>query len=102
MEPPSESESDSFPVFDYTSKLHVLGQADTAGHYIQHVFLATKCKDSCVSDNLKLDHVLRYINGTQDIGLTLQPDSMLIHSYIDASYASHSDAKGHSGAITEA
>jgi hypothetical protein len=43
--------------------------------------------------------VLRYINGTQDLGLTLQPDSMVIHSYIDASYASHFDAKGHSGAI---
>ncbi len=43
--------------------------------------------------------MLRYINGTQDLGLTLQPDSMVIHSYIDASYASHFDAKGHSGAI---
>jgi hypothetical protein len=62
MEPPSESESDSVPVFDYTSKLMKL-------MYLPDIlftmsFLATKCKDSCVSDNLKLDRVLRDINST--------------------------------------
>jgi hypothetical protein len=95
MEPPSESESDSVPTFEYTSKLlklMYLAKRTRPDILFTMSFLATKCKDPCVSDQLKLDRVLMYINGTQDLGLTLQPDSMVIHSYIDASYREHRPA----------
>eukprot|EP01034_Spumella_vulgaris_P022924 gene22924-29102_t len=100
MEPPTDTRS--VPVFDYTSKLMklmFLGKRSRPDILFTMSYLATKCKEPCVSDMHKLDRVLRYINGTLNIGVTLEPDSLLVHSYIDASYASHSDAKGHSGSI---
>ena len=64
-------------------------------------FLATRCKGCTVDDEAKLDTILRYLNGTTQLKLTLNPKSMDILTYADASYNVHADAKGHSGyAIT--
>jgi hypothetical protein len=100
MEPTSDPTP--VPVYDYTSKvmkLMFLAKRSRPDILLTMAYLATKCKSPTGGDMGKLDRVLRYINGTRDIGLTLKPDSLVIHSYIDASYASHADAKSHSGAI---
>ena len=48
----------------------------------------------------KLKRVLRYLNGTIDLGLCLNMENMgLIQWYVDASYATHKDCKGHTGAM---
>ena len=48
----------------------------------------------------KLKRVLRYLNGTVDLGLCLGIEDIgLVRWYVDASYATHDDCKGHTGAM---
>jgi hypothetical protein len=47
----------------------------------------------------KLNHVLKYLYTTKDIKLKYKPENLQLYSYIDASYALHSDAKGQTGII---
>jgi hypothetical protein len=61
--------------------------------------LSTKTANPTVNDMEKLDHVLKYLNGTKDLKMKYQPDSLQLYAYIDASYALHNDAKGQSGVI---
>jgi histone deacetylase 1/2 len=65
-------------------------------------FLAKRVTVSTKMDSVKLERVLRYLNGTSHLGLTLRPsDNLSILSYIDASYAVHHDMKSQTGvAIT--
>jgi hypothetical protein len=66
------------------------------GFLTKRVTMATKM------DQVKLERVLRYLNATAHLGLTLRPNADLsIFSYIDASYAVHHNMKSQSGvAIT--
>jgi histone deacetylase 1/2 len=62
-------------------------------------FLSTRVHDARVDDWTKLDRALRYINQTQDLGLTIAPsEDLQVTAHVDASYAPHADAKSHSGA----
>jgi hypothetical protein len=65
-------------------------------------FLAKRVTVSTKMDKVKLERVLRYLNGTPHLGLTLRPSvDLSIFSYIDASYAVHHDMKSQTGvAIT--
>jgi hypothetical protein len=48
----------------------------------------------------KLKCVLKYLNGTQHLKLTLSADSLsILHWYIDASHQTHDDCRGHTSAI---
>jgi histone deacetylase 1/2 len=61
-------------------------------------FLTTRvlCPDQ--DDLKKLNRLLRYINGTQELGLVLRPgDNPVSRAFIDASYGVHRDKKSHSG-----
>ena len=62
-------------------------------------YLSTKVQNPTIGDMNKLDHILKYLNGTKDIKLKYKPESLQLHSYIDASYALHNDAKGQTGII---
>jgi hypothetical protein len=62
-------------------------------------FLATRSKDATVQDMDKLQRILKYLNGTEQLYLTLLPSDLQLYVYADASYAVHADAKGHSGRI---
>ena len=62
-------------------------------------FLCTRVQQPTEQDITKLDRVLRYVNSTRDIWLSLSASSNLdIEAYIDASYGVHPDGKGHTGA----
>ena len=65
-------------------------------------FLAKRVKEPTQQDYIKLERVLKYLNGTPDLGLVLKPnDDLSVLSFIDASYAVHSDMKSQTGvAIT--
>ena len=53
-------------------------------------FLSRRVRNSTKQDLLKLHRVLRYLNETKHLGLTLRPDQDLsVISFIDASYAVH-------------
>lgn len=62
-------------------------------------FLTTRVQAPAQQDDwTKLDRVLKYLNGSQYMGIILSPDrdlSLLV--YVDASYGVHWDAKSHTG-----
>eukprot|EP00804_Cyclotella_cryptica_P003530 CCRYP_002153-RD/>CCRYP_002153-RD protein AED:0.77 eAED:0.38 QI:0/0/0/1/0/0/3/0/416 len=63
-------------------------------------FLTTRVKQPDEDDWGKLKRVLRYLNGTKEMGLRLGVENMgLVRWYVDASYATHEDCKGHTGAM---
>jgi hypothetical protein len=62
-------------------------------------FLATRAKDPTIEDIIKLARVIRYIRSSIDLPLTFQPDELRLYAFVDASYAVHPDAKGHTGII---
>eukprot|EP00804_Cyclotella_cryptica_P016577 CCRYP_020528-RE/>CCRYP_020528-RE protein AED:0.38 eAED:0.38 QI:0/-1/0/1/-1/1/1/0/519 len=63
-------------------------------------FLTTRVKQPDEDDWGKLKRVLKYLNGTVDMGLCLSVENMgIVRWYVDASYATHEDCKGHTGAM---
>jgi hypothetical protein len=63
-------------------------------------FLASRVLEPNTDDFAKLNRLLKYINGSKELGIVLEPDNDLnIVSYIDASYAVHNDMRSHAGTI---
>ena len=64
-------------------------------------FLATKCSKPTQSDFNALLDVVRYLWITKDIGLVIRPgsrdDPLRLKCYVDATFLSHDDSRGHSG-----
>jgi hypothetical protein len=70
--------------------------------YIQTTiaFLTTPVKQPDKDDWGKLKKVLKYLNSTHSLRLTLFADSFTnIHWYLDASHQTHKDCKGHTGSL---
>ena len=60
----------------------------------------TRVKAPNEDDWGKLKHVLKYLKGTRGLKLTLYVNDMsTIKWWIDVSYATHDDYKGHRGAM---
>jgi histone deacetylase 1/2 len=60
-------------------------------------FLASRVLEPNESDWKKLVRLLKYLNGTSDVGLILKPGEQIhLEADIDASYGVHSDGKSHS------
>jgi hypothetical protein len=47
----------------------------------------------------RLDRVIGYLAGTKDLGIIVNLKDLKVFAYFDASWASHSDLKGHSGIV---
>jgi hypothetical protein len=63
-------------------------------------FLTSRVKVATKQDQTKLDVVLKYLNGTKDLGLILGGDNdgkMNAHLFTDASYGIHLNGKSHTG-----
>jgi hypothetical protein len=61
-------------------------------------FLATRVLKPDIDDFKKLSKVIQYLKGTKDLGLTLEPGAAdCACTYVDASYATHSDYRSHTG-----
>ena len=61
-------------------------------------FLATRVQQPTVQDYGKLQRLLKYVNGTRDLWLTLEAgEGWGLFAYIDASYGTHPDGKSHTG-----
>jgi hypothetical protein len=64
--------------------------------------LSLRSSKATVLDMQALFRVLRYLNGTRQLGITLCKDATMskviqLHAYVDAAYGVHSDGKSHSG-----
>jgi hypothetical protein len=63
-------------------------------------YLSTRVQEPTSVDWKKLDRVLRYLNGTPNLGIAIEPDKDLtVTAFIDAAFAVHGDARSHTGAI---
>ncbi len=63
-------------------------------------FLTTRVKQPDEDDWGKLKRLLKYLNSTRKLRLTLFADSLTaLHWYIDVSHQMHDDCKGHTGSI---
>jgi hypothetical protein len=61
-------------------------------------FLTTRVLSPTEQDHKKLIRILKYLKGTKELVLTLEADNLhVVNAYIDASFATHSDMKGHTG-----
>jgi hypothetical protein len=61
-------------------------------------FLSTRVTKSTEQDMTKLLRLLRYVNGTKDLTLTLGvTDPIKVVDFVDASFAVHPDRKSHGG-----
>ena len=63
-------------------------------------FLMTQVKCPDRDDWGKLQRVMRYLKGTKHLKLTLSVDNLsIVKWWIDASYLTHDDCRGHTGAM---
>jgi hypothetical protein len=63
-------------------------------------FLTTRVQNPDLDDLNKLNRVLKYVNGTKSLCISLSiSDSPKVHAFIDASYGIHEDGKSHSGLV---
>jgi hypothetical protein len=63
-------------------------------------FLTTRVKQLDKDNWGKLNHVLKYLNGTCYLKLTLAANSLsILHWYVNASHQIHDDCQGHTGAF---
>ena len=63
-------------------------------------FLTTRVKQPDEDDWGKIKRVLKYLNGTRHMKLTIEVESMSrIMWWVDASYNAHEDCKGHTGGM---
>ena len=61
-------------------------------------FQCTRVKEPNKTDWKKLTRLMKYLNGTQDLVLTIQADNLqVIKWYVDAAFAVHPDFKSHTG-----
>ena len=62
--------------------------------------LSRQTANPTVQDEQKLEHLLQYFNGTQELGVTLKPgNSLEVSAHVDASYGNHEDFKSHTGSL---
>lgn len=64
-------------------------------------FLTTRVKDPDEDDWGKLKRILKYLNGTRNMKLTLEADQLKfkVHWYVDGSHQTHEDCRGQTGAL---
>ena len=64
-------------------------------------FLTTRVKEPDEDDWGKLKRVLKYLNGTKHLKLTLRADQLkfAVHWYVDGSHQTHEDCRGQTGSL---
>ena len=77
-----------------TAKLLYLSKRVRPDIILAVSFLTTRVQAPDVDDWNKLQRVLKYLNGTQEMGIILRPNNnSKYEAYIDASYGIHDDGK---------
>ena len=66
------------------------------------IFLTTRVLAPTIQDQMKLDRILKYFNGTKELGVFLglsEENDLRVICYADASHGTHFNGKSHSGVI---
>jgi len=80
-------------------KLMYLGKRSRPDILLPVIYLASRITMCNQNDTNKLIRVYKYLNSTQDKGLVLHADTIKLTCFVDASYATHPDARSHTGII---
>jgi hypothetical protein len=93
-------DEDKAEIFHHlVAKLLYLSKRTRPDLLLAVAFLTTRVRAPDVDDWKKLARCLCYLNDNKDLDLTLEASSsVLIHWWIDASFAVHPDLKSHTGA----
>lgn len=98
LPPLSDAEADIF--HSRVAKLLYLAQRARPDVLTPVAFLTTRVHKCTEEDWIKLERVLKYLNGTPMFGIRLRPLSELkVFVYVDASFAVHEDMKSHTGSV---
>jgi histone deacetylase 1/2 len=90
-------ETDTIEFHFQVAKLLYLSKRTRPDILLAVSFLTTRVQKPDIDDYHKHSRVLKYINGSKDLGVILRAESPLkLHAYIDASYGVHQDGKGYS------
>ena len=83
----------------YAAKILYLSTLARPDLWVSATYLATRVQCANEKDEGKLYRVLRYLNGTRDLALTLgaDPGVPFVSSYVDASFGIFDDAKSQTG-----
>jgi hypothetical protein len=95
----NENERESFHTL--VAKLLYLSKHARPDILLATTFLCTRVQSPGKDDLKKLIRVVRYLNGTKDMGMRIHGDSeeLDLCVYCDASFAVHPNMRSHSGAI---
>jgi hypothetical protein len=100
--PENELNGEPVDVTEYLSKLMKLMFLATRTRpdiLLSVTALATKCRSPNKYDEERLDRIIGYLHHTKTLGIKVHVTEPQIFAYIDASWACHSDLKGHSGIL---
>jgi len=96
-DPLSEDRRESF--HSLVAKLLYLAKRVRPDLLVSVSYIATRVRCATEKDHHKLERVLKYLNATRELGLTLEVSGKIsVVGYIDASYGVHLDGKSHTGA----
>jgi hypothetical protein len=92
-------ESENFHTI--VAKLLYLSKHSRPDILLATTFLCTRVQNPGGDDLKKLNRLVKYLNGTKDMGLRIHNDSDILDLciYCDASFAVHPNLRSHSGAI---
>jgi histone deacetylase 1/2 len=62
-------------------------------------YLSTRTTVATAKDMKSAYRVLKYVNGTRNVGIVLKPSGLRPHFYIDASFMIHLDGRSHTGGV---
>jgi hypothetical protein len=97
---PPMSEPDRETFHSRVMKLMYLARRVRPDILVATSFLSTRAIKATKEDGDKLARVLRYINSTQELGMVIDAHlGIRVIAYVDASYATYSDFKSHTGAV---
>jgi hypothetical protein len=81
-----------------TAKMLYLAKRVRADCLCATMFLTTRVQCATQQDWFKLQRLLRYVNGTRQLGTVLQRTHVnQVRAHVDASFAVHEDMKSHTG-----
>jgi hypothetical protein len=83
-----------------TAKLLYLAKRTRPDILLSVSYLTTKVIQPSQNDWVKLERVIKYLNGTQNLCIKLSTGvPTLIQAFCDASYGTHDDGKSHTGLV---
>jgi hypothetical protein len=94
-----QQEIDKSKYLGLVMKLMYLARLTRPDILFSVTYLATKCQHPTNEEWKKCQRIIQYLNGTRTYGIHINCTNVDTYAHCDASYASHSDGRSHTGYI---